>query len=257
MANRLWHYHFGNGIVETPNDFGFNGGRPSHPELLDWLARSLIDGKWSIKQLQRTIVLSATYRQSGRLSQEAAKIDADNRLLWRKSAVRLEAEEIRDAMLVTAGQLNPTMGGPGYHDFKTREFGSTFYDPIDPIGYEFNRRTIYRSWIRSGTNRFLNVFDCPDPSTATPKRLTTTTPLQALALWNDSLVLRLADNFAERLRREAGADERSQIELAYSLAYNRPPHADELTSAVAFVHAHGLPAFCRVIFNSNEFLYVD
>ena len=257
MANRLWHYHFGVGIVDTPNDFGFNGGRPTHPELLDWLARQLIHGKWSIKRLQRTIVLSATYRQTGRVSPEALKVDADNRLLWRKSPLRLEAEAIRDAMLMTAGQLNPTMGGPGYRDFKTREFGSTLYQPIDPVGYGFNRRTIYRCWIRSGTNRFLDVFDCPDPSTTTPKRLTTTTPLQALGLWNNSLVLRMADSFAERLRREVGADQRRQIELAYELALARKPDADELTIATDFVRKHGLPAFCRVIFNSNEFLYVD
>jgi mono/diheme cytochrome c family protein len=257
MANRLWHYHFGVGIVDTPNDFGFNGGRPTHPELLDWLARQLIRGKWSIKRLQRTILLSAAYRQTGRVSPEALKVDADNRLLWRKSPLRLEAEAIRDAMLMTSGQLNPTMGGPGYRDFKTREFGSTLYQSIDPVGYEFNRRTIYRCWIRSGTNRFLDVFDCPDPSTTTPKRLTTTTPLQALGLWNNSLVLRMADSFAERLRREVGADERRQIELAYELAFAREPDAGELKIAVDFVRKNGLPAFCRVIFNSNEFLYVD
>jgi mono/diheme cytochrome c family protein len=257
IANRLWHYHFGVGIVDTPNDFGFNGGRPTHPELLDWLARQLIDGKWSIKRLQRTIVLSAAYRQAGRASPDAQKVDADNRLLWRKLPLRLEAEAIRDAMLMTAGQLNPTMGGPGYRDFKSRKFGSTLYEPIDPVGYEFNRRTIYRSWIRSGTNRFLDVFDCPDPSTTTPKRLTTTTPLQALGLWNNSFVLRMADRFAERLRREAGADERRQIERAYELAFARKPEASELTTALGFVHVQGLPAFCRVMFNSNEFLYVD
>jgi hypothetical protein len=191
------------------------------------------------------------------VSPEALKVDADNRLLWRKSPLRLEAEAIRDAMLMTAGQLNPTMGGPGYRDFKTREFGSTLYQSIDPVGYEFNRRTIYRCWIRSGTNRFLDVFDCPDPSTTTPKRLTTTTPLQALGLWNNSLVLRIADGFAERLRREVGADERRQIELAYELAFAREPDAGELKIAVDFVRKNGLPAFCRVIFNSNEFLYVD
>ncbi|HKD35556.1 MAG TPA: PSD1 and planctomycete cytochrome C domain-containing protein [Pirellulales bacterium] len=257
MVNRLWHYHFGVGIVDTPNDFGFNGGRPSHLELLDWLARRLIEEGWQIKPLQRTIVLSAAYRQSGRSLQKAEKLDADNRLIWRKSPVRLEAEALRDAILVTAGQFNPTMGGPGYRDFTTREFTSTLYQPIDPVGYEFNRRTIYRSWIRSGTNRFLDVFDCPDPSTTTPKRLTTTTPLQALGLWNNSFVLRMSDRFAERLGREAGDDLRRQIELAYQLALARPPRADELNQAISFVREQGLSAFCRVVFNSNEFLYID
>jgi hypothetical protein len=166
-------------------------------------------------------------------------------------------------MLATAGQLNPTMGGPGYLDHTSRESNSTFYSSIDPVGYEFNRRTIYRTWIRSGTNHLLDVFDCPDPSTTTPKRLTTTTPLQALGLWNNSLVLRMADQFADRLRREAGADlqgqpaERRQVALAYELAFARQAEAGELSSAIGFVRAYGLPAFCRVLFNSNEFLYVD
>jgi hypothetical protein len=257
MVNRLWHYHFGLGIVDTPNDFGFNGGRPSHPELLDWLARQLIDGGWRPKPLQRMIVLSAAYRQSGRELAAGQMLDADDRLLWRKSAARLEAEAIRDAILATAGQLNPTMGGPGYRDFTTREFTSTLYQMIDPIGYEFNRRTIYRSWIRSGTNRFLDVFDCPDPSTTTPRRLTTTTPLQALGLWNNSFVLRMSERFAERLQREAGTDLRRQIELAYRLAFARTPRAEELTQLVDFVREQGLSALCRVIFNSNEFLYID
>ncbi len=257
IANRLWHYHFGVGLVDTPNDFGFNGGRPSHPALLDWLARQLIEGGWRLKPLQRTIVLSAAYRQSGRPSPAAAKLDADNRLLWRKSAQRLEAEAIRDAILTAAGQLNPAMGGPGYRDFTTREFNSTLYQIIDPVGYDANRRTIYRTWIRSGTNRFLDVFDCPDPSTTTPRRLTTTTPLQALGLWNNSFVLRMADLFAERLKREAGDDTRRQLALAYELAYDRPPTAAELDEALTFVRTHGLSPFCRTIFNSNEFLYID
>jgi hypothetical protein len=261
MANRLWHYHFGVGIVDTPNDFGFNGGRPSHPELLDWLARQLLDGHWSVKRLQRTIVLSATYRQSDRVPPEVLergrKIDADDRLLWRKAPQRLDAESIRDAMLATAGQLNPSVGGPSYRDHTSHESNSTFYEPIDPVGYEFNRRTIYRMWIRSGTNHLLDVFDCPDPSTTTPKRLTTTTPLQALGLWNNALVLRLSDRFAERLHREAGSAEKAQIELAYELVFARAPEQDELSAAIGFVHVHGLAAFCRVLFNSDEFLYVD
>jgi hypothetical protein len=257
LVNRLWHYHFGVGIVDTPNDFGFNGGRPSHPELLDWLARRLIEGGWRIKPLQRMIVLSAAYRQSGRSLREGERVDVDNRLLWRRSAIRLEAEALRDAILATAGQLNPAIGGPGYRDFTSREFTSVLYQTIDPIGYDFNRRTIYRCWIRSGTNRFLDVFDCPDPSTTTPRRLTTTTPLQALGLWNNSFVLRMSDRFAERLKHEAGADLRRQIELAYQLAFIRTPHPDELSHALGFVRDQGLPALCRVIFNSNEFLYVD
>jgi hypothetical protein len=249
--------------VDTPNDFGFNGGRPSHPDLLDWLACELIEptqirnsSPWSLKHLHRLIVTSAAYRQSSRMSAEAAKVDSGNRLLWRKSPQRLEAEALRDAMLLVAGEMNPTMGGPGFHDFRTFTFNSQFYEPLDPVGYAFNRRTIYRTWVRSGRNEFLDVFDCPDPSTTAPKRAVTTTPLQALALLNNSFTLRMAERLAARAEREApGLD--AQIARIYDLAFNRKPHPEELTEAKTFVVAHSLAALCRVIFNSNEFLYID
>ena len=257
ITNRLWHYHFGAGIVDTPNDFGFSGGRPSHPELLDWLAADLVRGGWSLKRLHRTIVTSATYRQSARVLPAARQTDADNRLLWRKTPVRLEAEAVRDAVLAVAGQLNPAAGGPGYQDFNIRIHNSTFYDAVDHTAFEFNRRSIYRTWARSGTNRLLDVFDCPDPSTLTPRRVATTTPLQALSLLNNPFVLRMADAFAGRLKYEAGEDVRGQIRLAYRLAYAREPEPDELEDGTRFVGEHGLAALCRAVFNSNEFLYVD
>jgi hypothetical protein len=259
MVNRLWHYHFGQGLVATPNDFGFNGGLPSHPELLDYLAAELVAGGWRLKPLHRLIVTSATYRQAATFREEAAVIDADNRLLWRKSPTRLEAEAVRDAMLAVAGELNPAMGGPGYQDFRTFTFNSQFYEPVDAPGRTFARRSLYRTWVRSGTNPLLDVLDCPDPATTTPRRAVTTTPLQALSLLNDSFVLRMADSFAARLQRECGpaADEAALIRRGYAVAYGRPPDADELSDAVEFVRVHGLPAFCRVMFNANEFLYVD
>ena len=174
IANRLWHYHFGSGIVETTNDLGFNGTRPSHPELLDWLADSLWRRNGSLKSLHRTMLLAATYRQSSRFRPEAAAIDAGNRLLWRREPVRLEAELIRDAMLAAAGDLNREIHGPGYYDFTTFVHNSQFYLMQDPIGAAFDRRGIYRTWVRSGRNHFLDVFDCPDPSTKTPTRAVTT-----------------------------------------------------------------------------------
>jgi hypothetical protein len=273
IANRLWHYHFGTGIVDTPNDFGFNGGRPSHPELLDWLAAELVNPQtqayqirnpksvtsnpaWSLKHLHRLIVSSAAYRQASCASPAAGKIDAGNRLLWQKTPQRLEAEALRDAMLVVAGEINPTLGGPGFHDFRTFTFNSQFYEPVDPVGFKFNRRTVYRTWVRSGRNDFLDVFDCPDPSTTAPKRAVTTTPLQALALLNNSFTLRMADRLAARVESEAGGLDQ-QLARLYDLAFNRTPQAEELTGAKAFVSRHGLAAFCRVVFNSNEFLYVD
>ncbi|MBI5761859.1 MAG: DUF1553 domain-containing protein, partial [Planctomycetales bacterium] len=257
LVNRLWHYHFGVGIVDTPNDFGFNGGRPTHVELLDWMASELVERGWSLKHIHRLIVMSATYRQTSRHVAAAAQVDAGNRLLWRKNPVRLEAETLRDTMLAVAGELNPTMGGPGYQDFRTFNFNSQFYEMLDPEGSAFNRRTVYRTWVRSGRNEFLDVFDCPDPSTTAPKRAVTTTPLQALSLLNNSFLLRMSDRFAERLAREAGTELPRQIARAYELAFGRAASDDEIARAAQFASDHGLPALCRVLFNANEFLYVE
>ena len=244
-------------MVDTPNDFGFNGSRPTHPELIDWLAGELIRHDWSIKALQRVIVTSATYRQSSRYDADQARIDADNRYLWRKSPQRIEAEVLRDAMLAASGELYERLYGPGYHDFRTFTFNSQFYEMLDPDGPTFQRRSIYRTWVRSGRNQFLDVFDCPDPSAKAPARAVTTTPLQALSLLNNSFVLRMSERLAERARREAGEKTTNQICHVYALAYCRQPHADELSLADQFVAEYGLVAFCRVIFNSNEFLYID
>lgn len=257
IVNRVWHYHFGVGLVDTPNDFGFNGGRPSHPELIDFLAVRLIASGWSLKSLHGLIVTSAAYRQSSTYRAEAAAIDAGNRLLWRKSIVRLEAEALRDATLSVAGQLNLQMGGPGYRDFTTYVHNTQFYQMQDPIGPEFQRRSIYRTWIRSGRSALLDVFDCPDPSTKTPQRAVTITPLQALALMNNSFILRMSQRFAERLTREAGNDVAAQIQRGYKLAFNRDVDDDELETLRPFVAQHGLAELCRILLNSNEFLYVD
>ncbi len=257
IVNRLWHYHFGVGLVETPNDFGFNGGRPTHPELLDWLAAELILHEWSLKAIHRLILTSATYRQSSRFDAAKANIDADNRYLWRMSPKRLEAEVLRDAMLAVSGELNPRMGGPGFQDFRTFTRNSQFYEMLDPVGLTFQRRSLYRTWVRSGRSGFLDVFDCPDPSAIAPKRAITTTPLQALSLMNNSFSLRMAERLAERIVSDARSEPVNQVRLAYQLALGREPNADEAAAGIAFVKDHGLAAFCRVLFNSNEFLYVD
>ena len=228
LVNRLWHYHFGVGLVDTPNDLGFNGGRPTHPELLNYLAHQLIESGWSMKSIHRLIVTSATYRQSSRYDAEQASIDAGNRFLWRKTPQRLEAETIRDAILMISGKLNPTMYGPGYHDFRTFNFNSQFYEMLDPVGATFNRRSLYRTWVRSGRNQFLDVFDCPDPSAQAPKRAVTTTPLQALSMLNNSFVLRMADRFAARIASTTGAKPDAQAREAYQLAFGRLPNASEL-----------------------------
>ena len=260
MVNRLWHYHFGVGLVDTPNDFGFNGGRPSHPQLLDWLACELVENGFSLKHVHRLILNSATYQQGSRAHAEGLKIDAENRLLWRHSPRRLEAEVVRDSMLQTAGELvllADGQGGPGYEEFVTYVRNSQFYQMLDPSGPTFHRRSLYRTWVRSGRNRLLDVFDCPDPSAKAPARAVTITPLQTLSLLNNPFVLRMADCFSQRLLREAGDDGAAQVRQAYKTAYSRPPDDQELQLNQAFVQEHGLAALCRVIFNSNEFLYVD
>jgi len=258
MVNRLWHYHFGVGLVDTPSDFGFNGGRPSHPELLDWLADEFVQCGYSMKHMHRLIVTSAAYRQSSRFRPDAAKRDASNRWLWRKAPTRLEAEALRDSILTVAGQLNPQQGGPGYQDFKLTVRGATHqYHPIDTDDAALYRRSIYRTWARSGRNGLLDAHDCPDPSTVSPRRVVTTTPLQALSLLNNAFVLRMADRFAECLKKDAGDDTARQIGRAFELAYGRQATADEIARIRPIVEQHGLAAFCRAVLNSNEFVYVD
>ncbi|HUE69542.1 MAG TPA: DUF1553 domain-containing protein [Pirellulaceae bacterium] len=257
IVNRLWHYHFGRGIVETPNDLGFNGGVPVHRELLDWLACELVDRGFRLKELHRLIVLSETYRQTSLPREECLAVDRDNTLLWRYAPRRMEAEAVRDAMLAVSGQLNPAVGGPSFQDFRPYMYkGSQFYEPQDPVGPEFHRRTIYRMWARGGRNPLLDTFDCPDPSTTTPNRGSTTTPLQALSLFNNSFTLRLSDAFAERLAKEVPQNSEGQIERAFVLAYGRVPTGEELTASRGVVEEHGLAPLCRALFNSNGFLYV-
>ncbi len=203
IVNRIWHYHFGQGLVSTPSDFGFNGARPSHPQLLDWLATELVRSDWSLKRLHRLIVTSATYRQSSFVNPAAMRIDADNRLLWRMSPRRLEAEEIRDSMLSISSRLNSQLGGEGYRDVREYKYrGSHYYDPIVADGPQAYRRTIYRFCPRGAQRTILDTFDCPDPSAKAPARAVTITPLQALSLLNNRFVLEMADEFAERLADE-------------------------------------------------------
>ncbi len=257
MVNRVWHYHFGQGLVTTTNDFGFNGGRPSHPELLDWLALQFRDNGYRLKPLHRLILTSAAYCQASDGRSEALAMDADNRLLWRKSPLRLEAEALRDAALVASGTLDPSIGGRGYRDVHHVFYkNSNFYETIDEGDTPRRRRTVYRFAPRGGRNPFLDTFDCPDPSVTAPKRATTTTPLQALSLMNNALVFQLSEAFAQRVMRECGDKLDSQVQAAYRIVYGREVEPDEQQVALAFVSQHGMAAFCRVLFNSNEFLYV-
>ena len=255
LVNRVWMLHFGRGLVETPSDFGFNGGRPSHPELLDWLASEFVENGGSIKKLQRLLLLSSSYRQGSRLDARGAALDATNRLLWRFAPRRLEGEAVRDAMLAVSGELNRESGGPSFRPFKVTVFNSTFYTLTDPLGPEYNRRTVYRMNINSAKSPLLDAFDCPDPSVKTPRRSTTTTPLQALGLMNNRFVLRQAKHFAQRVRGAAKGDTAAEVAWAYRLAFGRQPRADEAARAVKLVGEHGLESLCWVLLNASEFLY--
>lgn len=261
MANRLWGWHFGRGLVRTPSDFGFHGGLPSHPELLDWLAGQLArppDGPaWRLKRIQRLIVTSATYRQSSHPVARALKVDAGNELLWRRSPQRLEAETFRDTVLAVSGQLDPKIGGPGFRDFTVSSAGDNeTYTVFDAVGPKFNRRSLYRTCVRSGTSPLLDILDCPDPSVATPRRSLTTTPLQALTLLNNKFIEHYAARFAERLKRDA-ADSAAQVRRAYALAFSREPTAQETRFGQEYIAAHGLAEYCLVLFNLNELMFVD
>jgi hypothetical protein len=257
MANRIWHYHFGQGLVATPSDFGVSGAKPTHPELLDWLAVKFIESGWSVKSLHRLILNSATYRQSSRFDPKAATLDAENQLLWRFTPRRLEAEALRDAMLTASGEINLQAGGPGFRPFTVTRFNSDFYELKDVLGPEFNRRTVYRVNVNSAKEPLLDAFDCPDPSVKTPRRGVTTTPLQALALMNDSFVQRQAAKLAERATAESKEDWSAAIQNCYRRGLSRQPTRDELKRAMTVVHERGLAHVCWALLNSTEFAYVQ
>ncbi len=256
IVNRLWHHHFGTGIVETPNDFGFNGGRPSHPELLDFLAHQLIDGGFRLKPIHRLIVTSEAYMRSSAPNQANAAIDASGRYLWRHAPSRLEGEAIRDAMLAIAGTANLAMGGPGFIDVSvTPNNGTTYYEPIDSDEPNLQRRTVYRFAPRGGRSTLLDTFDCPDAATTSPRRNVTTTPLQALSLLHGDFTVRLARETARRIEAE-GHTNAAAIERAWSLVLQRPPDPAELELSATLAKRHGLWAVVLGLFNANEFVVV-
>ena len=255
MVNRIWQGHFGTGLVATPSDFGRNGMKPTHPALLDWMAREFVRSGWSVKHMHRMIVLSHTYRQSSAIQPAAAAKDADVRLLWRFPARRLEAETIRDSMLAVAGTLNPAMYGRGFDLFSQRG-GLTGFTPIETLSPENQRRMIYAHKVRRESEAVFGAFDCPDAGQSTAVRRVSTTPVQALNLFNSRFTLALSDTFAARVRREFGYDIAMQINRAYQLALGRDARPEELAEADPIVRQHGLATVCRALFNSNEFLFV-
>ncbi len=259
IVNRVWSYHFGRGIVDTPNDFGRNGGIPTHPELLDWLAVEFRDGGGSLKSLHRKIVTSATYRQSSADDPRKAAVDADNRTLWRQNRRRLEAEAIRDSVLSVAGDLDLTMGGPGFEPFRFKDDHSPIYDHEDNERLnapECRRRAVYRFAVRSVPNPFVECLDGADPNAMTPVRNTTITALQALTLMNDPFMIRESEAFATRLAKDQ-PELPAQIDRAYSLLFSREPRPSEKAAVILYAKEHGLARACRILFNTNEFVFAD
>jgi hypothetical protein len=255
MVNRIWQGHFGGGLVETPSDFGNNGIPPSHPELLDWLAAEFIRSGWSVKQMHRLIVLSDTYRQSSQIRDDFAAIDSDVRYFWRYPSHRLEAEAIRDSMLAVSGKLNLKMYGRGYDLFNQRG-GLSGFVPVESYQGDGLRRMIYAHKVRRETEAVFGAFDCPDAGQSTAIRLESTTPIQALNLFNSRFTIDQSAALAQRVIDEVGNDVVKQITRSFQHTLQRNPGVDELSEITPVVRQHGLATLCRVLFNSNEFLFV-
>ena len=286
MANRIWHYHFGRGIVATPSDFGRMGERPTHPQLLDWLAKELINSGWSMKHLHRLIMTSSTYQQTSNLRENLSRLDPENRLWWRFSRQRLEAEAVRDSALFVSGLLNTQVGGPSV--FPELPPGMVTYGgwEVSKEAAQRNRRSVYVFLRRNTRYPMLEVFDLPDTHESCGRRHVTTTPTQALTLMNGKLPLGWARGFAARILREGQAKQlKDQIDRAYRLAYSRYPKEAEKQTALSFfdrhrailadrvaageklelpmsvpgdtdlIHAATLVDFCHMLINSNEFVY--
>ena len=259
IVNRIWQFHIGRPLVASPNDFGRMGEEPTHPELLDWLAARLRDGNGSLKDLHRQILLSATYRQVSRTRREAARIDGDNRFLWRMNRRRVEAEVVRDSVLAISGKLNGRMYGRGFQDFvveKPQHSPHYQYHKHDPNDARTHRRSIYRFLVRSQQQPFMTTLDCADPSRLVARRDETISPLQALAMLNNRFMTTMAGHFAARLVNEQPRVE-GRVRRAVELAFSRPATTEEVVLLSAYTDRHGLANTCRLILNLNEFVFVN
>jgi hypothetical protein len=234
------------------------GSRPTHPELLDWLARRVLAEGWRLKPIHRLIVTSQAYQQATAFRPDAARIDGDARFLWRFPPRRLSAEEVRDTVLWLSGRLDERMGGPGFRLYHYIEDNVATFVPLDVHGPDTYRRAVYHQNARASLVDVLSDFDCPDGAIAAPRRAATTTPLQALTLLNHRFTLAMADALAERLIRETSrGDLERQARRAIALAYTRPAEDEEVRLACGLIRRHGLRAFCRALLNSNELIALD
>jgi uncharacterized protein DUF1553 len=255
MVNRLWQHHFGRGIVATPSDFGLRGTPPTHPELLDWLASEFVERRWSMKQMHRLMLTSATYQQAT-TSAHSVKRDPTNALFGRMNRLRLEGEIIRDSLLAVSGRLNSKAGGPGvFPPIPPEAAGAKDWkasaDPADHV-----RRSVYVFARRNLRFPFLEPFDVPDSNQSCPQRERSTSAPQALALLNSSDVAAAAKALAARLEKEAGTND-ERVTLAYRLTLGRTPSEVERQIAREFLAESPLSEFCRALFNVNEFVYLD
>ena len=259
IVNRIWQYHFGRGLVETPNDFGHMGAMPTHPELLDWMAVEFRDGGQSLKKLHKLIVTSATYRQTSQAVEAFARVDSDNRWLWRMNRRKLEAESIRDAVLFIAGKLDLKMGGPSFKDFVVEKpehsphYEYQLHNPDDPAAL---RRSVYRFIVRSQPQPFMTTLDCADPSMQVARRNESVSPLQALALLNNVLVLNMSKHFAAKME-HFDPSLSGRVRRAYYEATGHPLAAEDEPALIRFAAEFYLPNLCRVLYNLNEFTFVD
>ena len=263
-VNRIWSHYFGQGIVNTPNDFGNMGGRPTHPELLDWLATEFVDSGWRMKAMHRLVLMSSAYQQASKnpsYRDRGMEKDADNRLLWHGPSRRLGAEELRDAMLSVAGKLNPAFGGRSVIIPVEDELVDALYDPTqwqvtaDPA--QHNRRSVYLIAKRNLRLPFMEVFDQPSAQTTCSRRQSSTHAPQSLELLNGRISNELAGHFAARIEREAGQDQQLQVERAYLLAVGRMPTEQETKLGIGFLEAQPLREFALAVFNLNSFLYLN
>ncbi|MEP6662992.1 MAG: DUF1549 and DUF1553 domain-containing protein, partial [Verrucomicrobiota bacterium] len=261
IVNRVWHYHFGRGIVDSPNDFGEMGSRPTHPGLLDWLAVSFLESGGSLKQLHKMILMSAVYQQSSEHNEAFAQKDSGNAFLWRMNRTRLDAEELRDGILQITGKLDLAMGGPPVMQFAMNDYSPDRTPILDYAKFDVDspasfRRSIYRYLYRSLPDPFMDTLDCADASRLTPTRNVSMTALQALAMLNNHFILRQSEHLAERVAKES-SDLEKQIAAIYRLVLERAPTTDEMKDLKNYATEYGMANACRIILNSNEFIFVN
>jgi hypothetical protein len=261
-VNRVWRWHFGRGLVGSTDNFGALGEKPSHPELLDWLATTFVADGWSIKALHRRIMLSATYQQASTFDEKAAAIDPEDRLHWRFRPRRLEAEAIRDAVLAVSGELDRTIGG-SLLQVKNRDY---FFDhtSIDKTKYDVPRRSLYLPVVRNHMYDVFDLFDYTESSVATGDRATTTVAPQALFLLNGDVMVQAASDLAKQVQASA-SDDAGRVDRLYRVVYARPPGPREAERALAFLGRYAKAAndrgaawrsLCQTLLASNEFVYL-